>query len=195
MRTLIRRSLLTLLVVLLPGLVFAQGIGDAAAKEKQKRQTTPKTKTRLITNDDLKKEEEGKPKSDAGSGASPAVETTPSSTNYQATRESSSGAGNDADSRQKALDQAQAQVDSARSAVAAAEARVKELGDKLNPMSPSFIYAQGSTGDAVGEEMRTREALKGAEVQLAGARDALVQANRNLDDVRQGRPAGSSKER
>ena len=193
MRSLIRRSLLVLIVVSVPGFVCAQGLGDVAAKEKQKRQAAPKTKTqtRVITNDDLKTED-GKPKSEA-SGASPVLEPAPASSSYQAQREGPRSSEGEANSQQQAVEQAQAQVDNARSAVVAAEARVKELGDKLNPMSPSFIYAQGQTGDAAGEEIRTREALKGAEAQLAAARDALVTANRDFDDVRQGRRRSSDR--
>jgi hypothetical protein len=197
MRTLRCRSLLVLLAVLLPGLASAQGIGDTAAREKQKRQATAaKGKARVITNDDLKKDDDGKTKSETGEGSSPVLDKTPAPTsNYQADRERSSGAPQEGDSREKAVEQAQTQVDSARSAVVAAEARVKELGDKLNPMSPSFIYGMNQTGDAVGEEMRTREALRGAEAELAGAREALVKANRDLEDVRAGRRPQSQSER
>jgi predicted nucleic acid-binding Zn-ribbon protein len=121
------------------------------------------------------------------------LEAPGSSSSSQAERESRSNTASEADSRQQALDQAQVQVDSARSAVVAAEARVKELGDKLNPMSPSFIYGQAQRGDAAGEEMRTREALRAAEAELTGAREGLVQANKNLEDVRQGRKTSSDR--
>ena len=194
MRALATRSLLVALVLALPGLALAQGLGDAAAREKQKRQTTPKSKTtRVITNDDLPKDEPGKKAE--GQGASPAQESgsAASPSNSQAERESRSHTASESDSRQQAIDQAQTQVESARSAVIAAEARVKELGDKLNPMSPSFIYGQAQTGDAAGEEMRTREALRAAEAELTGAREGLVQANKNLEDVRQGRKASSER--
>ena len=193
-RALATRSLLVALVLALPGLALAQGLGDAAAREKQKRQTTPKSKTtRVITNDDLRKDQPDKKAE--GQGASPAQESgsAPSPSNSQAERESRSHTASESDSRQQAIDQAQAQVESARSAVIAAEARVKELGDKLNPMSPSFIYGQAQTGDAAGEEMRTREALRAADAELAGAREGLIQANKNLEDVRQGRKASSER--
>jgi hypothetical protein len=195
MRALAIRSLLVALVLALPALALAQGLGDAAAREKQKRQATPKTKTtRVITNDDLRKDEPDKKAE--GQGASPTLESGPSAgspSSSQAERESRSNTSGESDSRQQALDQAQAQVDSARSAVVAAEARVKELGDKLNPMSPSFIYAQAQAGDAAGEEMRTREALRAADAELAGAREGLIQANKNFEDVRQGRRTSSDR--
>ena len=194
-RALATRSLLVALVLALPGLALAQGLGDAAAREKQKRQGAPKSKTtRVITNDDLPKDPDKDKKSESGEGASPVLEAPASSTSSsQAERESRSNTASEADSRQQALDQAQVQVDSARSAVVAAEARVKELGDKLNPMSPSFIYGQAQSGDAAGEEMRTREALRAADAELAGAREALIQANKNLEDVRRGRKTSSDR--
>jgi len=195
-RPFVRSSLVALLALLVPALAAAQGLGDAAAREKQKRQATPaKAKAKVLTNDDLKKEEDAKQKTDgasgSASGASPTMEPTPSTGGGQAERErprgTDGGEGESGDSRQAAVQQAQARVDSARQAVVEAEARVKELADKLNPMSPSFVYAQPNAGDAAGEEARTREALRNAEAQLDGARQALVAANRDLEDVRQGR--------
>jgi hypothetical protein len=195
-RPFVRASLVALLALLVPALAAAQGLGDAAAREKQKRQATPaKAKAKVLTNDDLKKEEDGKTKTDGASGgaagASPTMEPTSSAGAGQAERErprgSEGGDGEVGDTRQAAIQQAQARADSARQAVVDAEARVKELGDKLNPMSPSFVYAQPNAADAAGEEARTREALRNAEAQLDGARQALVSANRDLEDVRQGR--------
>jgi hypothetical protein len=195
MRPFVRSSLVALLALLVPALAAAQGLGDAAAREKQKRQATPaKTKAKVLTNDDLKKEGDDKTKTDASgsaTGASPTLESPASSGGGQADRErargTDGGEGGSGDSRQAAIQQAQTRVDSARQAVVEAEGRVKELGDKLNPMSPSFVYAQPNAGDAAGEEARTREALRNAEAQLDGARQALVAANRDLEDVRQGR--------
>jgi hypothetical protein len=199
MRALVLRSLLLAFVLALPGSAFAQGLGDAAAREKQKRQASPKSKTtRVITNDDLRRDEPDKDKKAEGQGASPTLQSgSDSSTdpaNYQAERESRQPAGaSEGDAQQQAIDQAQAQVDNARSAVIAAEARVKELGDKLNPMSPSYVYGQPNAADATGEEIRTREALRAAEAELAGAREALVQANQAFEDVRLRRKPSSER--
>jgi hypothetical protein len=196
MRALGCRALLVALVLALPGLALGQGLGDAAAREKQKRQTTKSKTTRVLTNDDLRKDEPDKDKKAEGQGASPALESgsSGSSTPSQAERESRQPAGaSEGDTQQQALEQAQNQVDSARSAVIAAEARVKELGDKLNPMSPSYVYGQANAADATGEEIRTREALKAAEAELAGVRDALVQANKNFEDVRLRRKPSSER--
>jgi hypothetical protein len=188
------RAVLMALVLAIPGLAFGQGLGDVAAREKQKRQTTKPKTTRVLTNDDLKKDEPDKDKQAEGQGASTALESPATAAGSQAERESRHPAGaSEADSQQQALEQAQAQVDSARSAVIAAEARVKELGDKLNPMSPSYVYGQPNAADATGEEIRTREALKAADAELAGARDALVQANKNFEDVRLRRKPSSER--
>jgi len=178
MRRTMRRLLLALLVLLVPSLVLAQGLGDAAARERQKREASGhKGKARVITNDDL-----SKPDASRASAAAPDAP--------QATSEES--APRDPDQRRVAgedpakggLDQAQARVDEARGAVVAAEERVKELSDKLNPMSPSFIYGGTSQGDVVAEEARTREDLRQAEAQLADARAALVKATQAYEDLR-----------
>jgi len=169
-----RRSLVGLVLVLVPALAGAQGIGDVAAKEKEKRAAAPHEKTRVITNDDLTKGEK-KP----SDGASAPSSGSASSERVRSTKEQEAPA-------DSTVEQAQAAADAARSAVVAAEEHVKELQDKLNPMSPSFIYGGTQLGDAVGEEMRTREELKVAEAQLAGARDGLVKANQALEDARRG---------
>ena len=179
------RPLVFLLIA--PGLVLAQSLGDAAARERQKRAAAgPRQPSRVLSNDDLQKEAGTAPASAQASAASTAPDPEPSAREDRDQRGSEKG-----DSREAQLKQAQAAVDAARAGVVAAEERVKELGDKLNPMSPSFIYGTTQTGDAVGEEMRTREALKQAEGQLAEARDALVKATQAYENTRLGRPSGS----
>jgi len=191
-RALAGGALLVALALGLPGLALAQGLGDAAAREKQKRRTAPKKTTRVITNDDLRKEDPDKKAEGDSQAAQPGSASPTDTADYQAQRESRQpGGATDGDSQQQAL--AQAQVDSARSAVIGAEARVKELGDKLNPMSPSYVYGQANAADATGEEIRTREALRAADAELAGAREALVQANKNFEDVRLRRKPSSER--
>jgi len=172
------RALLALLALLLPALGLAQGLGDLAARERQKRQAKgPAGTPRVLTNDDL-------PKGEPGSTSSAPAPEAPSS-------EASAGRDRrNPDEREgvpppeSPVAQAQAAADAARDAVVAAEARLKELQDKLNPMSPSFIYGVTQTGDAYGEEARTREELRQAEGELAAARAALVQANEALEGAR-----------
>jgi hypothetical protein len=56
-------------------------------------------------------------------------------------------------------------------------------------MSISYIYGSGGSNDA-NEEIRVREELRQAEGILQGARQALGDANKSLQDFRQGRPSG-----
>jgi hypothetical protein len=184
-----RRSILVFLTLLLAGPALAQGIGSVAAKEKQKRDATgQKEKPKVITNDDLKSEQG---KSGTATPAPEASSTAPASESGNPDAHKYA----QAPAEPNPLDQAQAAVDSARGAVIAAEEKVKALGDKLNPMSPSFIYGQAQSGDAAGEEIRTREALRQAEAELAQARDALVKANEAHERVRQGQPARAREDR
>lgn len=177
MRTAVRRLLLALVALLVPGLVLAQGLGDLAARERQKREAAgQREKPRVLTNDDLRKEPD---RASTPAEAPGAAEDAGSPLRGDPDRR-----GNE-DAAQTALEQAQAAVDAARAAVVAAEERVKALGDKLNPMSPSFIYGTTQGGDAVGEEMRTRDELRQAEAQLTEVRDALVKANQAYEDARQ----------
>jgi len=78
--------------------------------------------------------------------------------------------------------------------VTRAEGQIRELSGKLNPMSLSYIYGSGGSNDA-NEELRVREQLRQAESDLQAARQGVEAANRNLQDVRQGRQPGSSEER
>jgi chromosome segregation ATPase len=166
------------------GPVAAQGLGDAATKERQKRQAKPPAeKSRVLTNEDL-------PRSGGGETSAPAAaaEPAPDQTgSYQAQRERTSD-GED-ESKQARIDAAKTRADDARAEVASAEQRLKDLRDKLNPMSTSFIYGQANNVDQANEELRTRAEITEAEAQLAAAREALVKANQDYDDALQGRPA------
>jgi hypothetical protein len=171
-------------LLLLPGLALAQGLGDVAARERQKREAAgPVEKPRVLSNADLQ------PK-DSGSASTPAPGAGPAS--EPSLRGDLEQSGNqEAPAGPTPLEEAQAAVDAARAAVVAAEERVKALGDKLNPMSPSFIYGAVQTGDAVGLEMRTREELTQAQAHLAETRDALVSAGQAYEKVRTARPPAS----
>jgi predicted nucleic acid-binding Zn-ribbon protein len=77
-------------------------------------------------------------------------------------------------------------VSDAQSKVASLEARIKELGEKLNPMSGSFIY--GATGsNSANEEAQVRDQLRQAEAELPEARQQLADATRALDEAAQNR--------
>lgn len=166
-----------------PGLVRAQGLGDAAAREQQKRAAAVRPPARVLSNDDLPKEGAAASAQEASAPAAPASTGNPD--------DRGQGTPEEGTPQENELRQAQAAVDAARAGVGAAEQQVKELADKLNPMSPSFIYGSMQAGDAVGEEARTREALKAAEAQLAEAQNTLAAANKAHEDVRLGRTPAS----
>jgi hypothetical protein len=174
----IRRLLLALLVLLVPGLVLAQGLGDAAARERQKREASGPEKGHVFTNDDL-------PKPDASRASAPAAtpEAAPPASEESRPR-SADDRGTAEDPVKAALDQARARVDQARAAVVAGEERVKELSDKLNPMSPSFIYGGTGQGNMLAEEGRTREELQQAQAQLESARAELAKATQAQENLR-----------
>jgi hypothetical protein len=173
MRAGVRASLVALLVVLVPVLVGAQGLGDAAARERQKREAAvPREKARVLTNDDL-------PRSDSAGPATPAAAA---ATEAGPSRQDPDRRG-DEDQAKTELEKAQARVEEARQAVVAAEEHLKALQDRLNPMSGSFIYGATGSND-VNEELRVRAEMRDAEAQLAAARDALVKATQAAEDVR-----------
>jgi hypothetical protein len=167
------------LCLALPGLAVAQGLGDAASQEAQKRAKAPAKKeqpVRTLTNEDL---ERARPAGEKGKTEAELPET-------GAASEAPSSPGVDRDEQLRPYVSA---VESAQSRVQGLEAQVQELGAKLNPMSPSFIYgtSSGTAGNLQGEEQRVRQALTQAEAQLVEARKALAQANESLDDARRGR--------
>jgi hypothetical protein len=163
----------------LPGLAAAQGLGDAAAREAQKRAKAPAKKeqpARTLTNEDLDKVRppggHGTP-SEAASGET------------GLTQDVAPSAGVDrAGELRPHVDAAQ----EARARVEGLEAQIRDLGARLNPMSTQFIYgaSSGTGGNLQAEEMRVRSELTQAEAQLVEARKALDAANQNLEGARQG---------
>ena len=167
------------LCLALPGLAAAQGLGDAASQEAQKRAKAPAKKeppVRTLTNEDL---ERVRPAGEKGK-----TEAAPPQTGTASEAPPSPGV-----DREEQLRPYVNAVESAQSRVQGLEAQIQELGARLNPMSPSFIYAtsSGTAGNLAGEEQRVRQALTQAEAQLVEARKALDQANESLDDARRGR--------
>lgn len=184
---------LALLGLGLPAWSAAQGLGETAGRERTRREQAgskaePK---RVFTNDDLV---EGRPPgeqaSPEGSGAA-----TPAS-GGAATPESGSESGreeaeSEEDTRlpsQKIRAELDA-VTAARTRVAGLEAQMRQLRDKLNPMSSSFIYGPQGSNNA-NEEAEVRQQLSQAEAELAGARQELGAATEALEQAsrRQGVP-------
>jgi hypothetical protein len=169
-------TVLGLLSLVLPGLAAAQGLGDAAARERAKRaKQEAAKKAPVLTNEDLEK---GRPPAAArpgGEGASSAAE---GGGDY---RESPPLEDRLAPERPY-LDAIMA----AQTRVSQVESRIQELGAKLNPMSGSYIY--GATGsNSANEEAEVREQLGQAEAELAEARQAVAAANQALQEFQQGR--------
>jgi hypothetical protein len=172
-----------LLALLLPAGASAQGLGDTAARERAKRQAaTAPAPARSFTNEDLEK---GRPPGQAA----PAGDATPAPAAEAPLPEPPEP---DRVTQEKPYMDA---LMAARAAVAAAEARVRELQDRLNPMSINFVFGAATSGDQTGEAARVREELQQAEARLGEARQALAQANQALEDFRMGRTAEPPSER
>lgn len=176
------------LVLVAPTL--AQGLGDTASREKAKRAANAeakKEKAKSFTNEDL---EAGRPpgtKPESGADAAPALSEDASAP----AQAPAPGAGEDRLTEERSYRDA---ITAAQQGVTAAETRIRQLSEKLNPMSVSYIYGAGGSNDA-NEELRVRAELREAESQLQAARQALVSANQNLQGFRQGRPSGPLEER
>jgi hypothetical protein len=177
-----RVTLVFVLALGLPTLGAAQGLGDAAARERARRDGARKpAPARTFTNEDLS---EGRP---PGAGASesvaPAEGGAPVSTSEAPPEES----------RRTQEAPLIAALDEAQGQVASAEARVKSLQDKLNPMSSDFIF--GATGsNSANEDAEVREQLTQAQAQLLEARQAVTASAQALADFRQGRRAPPANE-
>lgn len=173
--------------LLLAASASAQGIGDTAAREKARRQAAKQQAkkpepAKVFTNDDLA---EGRPpgqKTDEGGAASSGGldESQPQGASPPA--QPISGGETPAGQERPLLDA----VSAAQARVTSAQTKVQQLADKLNPMSVSYIYGAGGSNDA-NEELRVRAEMRDAENELQQARQDLAQANRALQDSRQGR--------
>jgi hypothetical protein len=164
-----------------PGWSLAQGIGDTAAKQRAARERARQQEagrkaepSRVFTNDDLAA---GRPPGQAAGGESSAPAEASA-----APAEAAPVTGSDAALPSQRL---RAELDAASSAkarVAGLEARLREVGAKLNPMSTSFIYGAGGSGSAT-EEAEVRSELRQLEADLGEARQELARATEALEDA------------
>ncbi len=181
---------LVLLCLAVPGWVAAQGLGDASARERDRRSKEAPAKKRgegkVFTNEDLAQgQPSGTPPpageaSSAGSSSPPATdsETRPEEASRPDDRE-------DREDRRATEQPFLDAVSGAQSRLSALERRIQELQSKLNPVSGSFIY--GATGsNSTAEEAAVRAELGGAEGELTAARQDLATALLALQDVREG---------
>ncbi len=175
-------------LLLVPGLATAQGIGDVAKREREKRKTTPAKEPYVYDNQDLRKEEP--PKTGQGKAAE-ASSQEPAESVPQVEAVPDSGP-SEFDMARARTAEAEKQLADAEAGLAALQARIKGLQDKLNPMSPSFVYGQPNAADPRAEEARTRDDLSKAEAELPEAQKAVEEARKALDDARLGRqPSGA----
>jgi len=184
-----RVVLLFACALLLPWPAGAQGIGDAAAHEKERRSKEAqaggkKAEPATYTNDDLPgsksptKKEEGQQAAPAGTNqATPATESSSPGPLAQ---------------RAAAEREYQDKVDAAQKDVDTLEARLKELQASLNPMSPTYVYG-GTVGGTANGEMRVQKEMRDTEAQLTAARQALETAKNELSELRLGRRPPSSR--
>lgn len=181
-----RRGLfLASVLLLVPALAAAQGIGDVAKREREKRKTAPPAKEHYVyDNQDLRKEEPPKAGQTKAADSSsqqaaesvPPVEVVP----YSEPSEFEVARARIADAEKR--------LEGAEAGLTELQTRIKGLQDRLNPMSPSYVYGQPNAADPMAAEARTREELARAEAELPGAQKAVEDARRQLDDARLGRP-------
>ena len=174
--------LLGVLALGLPARGAAQGLGDAAARERARRDGARKPEVaRTFTNEDLSA---GRPPGAAAAESAAAPDGgAPAATSDEPPEES----------RRTQEAPFIAALEDAQGQVASIEARVKGLQDKLNPMSGDFIY--GATGsNNANEEAEVRQQLTEAQAQLLEARQAVTASAQALADFRQGRRAPPANE-
>jgi hypothetical protein len=175
---------LALVALAVPGAAAAQGLGDAAAREKAKREAAKKAgEAKVFTNEDLHEGDAGTP------AATPA---TPSSEDAGARRKSDPDAEDHRADEASTREQEQQYLEAlaaAQSRVSELEARINELQARLNPMSTTYIYGDfnGLGGDKLAEEAQAKAGLAQAEGELNTARQAVVDATRAVESFRQGR--------
>ncbi|MFN8091490.1 MAG: hypothetical protein U0599_04570 [Vicinamibacteria bacterium] len=162
------------------GGVYAQGLGDVAARERARRAKSAADQGRSFTNQDLEK---GRP---AGAPApAAAAETSPAAAE-------SSGPADEPDAykeRQEAESGFVRTLTEAQQRLSALERRAKELSDKLNPMSGSYIFGATGSND-LAEDARVREELSSMQAALSEARNDVAAANEALREARRSGRSG-----
>jgi hypothetical protein len=174
------RWLAVSLLVLASADVRAQGLGDSAKRERQKRKTDATKPPRVYDNDDLQKgRPPGKKTEEGAKDATPPPDTRPLD-------EPDPG---DVAAQEKRIrvEAAQANLDASEARVAKLETRIKQLEDSLNPMSPSFVYGASAGMSAAGGELRARDELQAAQKELLEARQAVEADRKALDEARSDR--------
>jgi hypothetical protein len=170
----------------LPVWSSAQGLGDTAAKQRAARERARQEEAarkaeppKVFTNDDLVA---GRPPGQAGEASAPGEASGAAAEGSSNPVVPAAEAGDEATLPSQRLRAELDAVSSAKTRVATLEARVRELGAKLNPMSTEFIYGSSGSGSA-GEEAEVRAELQQTEVELGAARQELSRATEALEDA------------
>ena len=166
-----------LLVLGIPGLAAAQGLGETADRERERRakesQETGKESAPVFTNHDLDAIRPPEAKSDSEDDSEDeAASSSASPRREERRRPSGRVRGRDDPGRQRRdeVSRAQAEVDGV-------EARIRELNGKLNPMSRDYVYGEARNVDAANEELRIRAELNELEDDLRRARQDLSEVS------------------
>lgn len=191
----LRRFLLALVVLGMPAVLAAQGLGDFAARERARRATEAKAEKvdplPVYTDDDLKAyrpadaEDDGDDEDNAGgseegqSGENESPEDRERDERRQADRQRVRGRSDPNRAQRDEASRAQSEVDQI-------EARIRVLNGKLNPMSRDYIYGQAQSVDAANEEIQVRQELSNLEGRLGDARQDLVEAQSELSSADSG---------
>lgn len=178
------RLLWALALFCLPTALAAQGLGDHAAREKQRREAEKKAEPAseyVYTQHDLEQyrpvdsdddeDDEGDPDGD-GEGATSANDEIDEE--LRRMRAQRVRGRNDPNRAQRdEASRAQSEVDQI-------ERRMRELNGKLNPMSRDYIYGEANTGSAANQELEIKQELAELQDDLRQAQQDLVDANAEL---------------
>jgi chromosome segregation ATPase len=171
----------------LPAVAVAQGLGDTAARERERREKEEQAKkgeeAPVYTNHDLdaiRPPDSDDDDSDEDDAA--ASEAGDARREERPSRPAGRIRGRDDDLRpyRDGVSNAQAEVDRI-------ERQLRELSGKLNPMSRDYIYGAAQSVDAAGEELRIKAELNELQGRLVEARQDLAVATESMQAAREGR--------
>jgi chromosome segregation ATPase len=182
------RLAVALVALGLPGVVAAQGLGDTAARERERREKEKQAKqgeaAPVYTDHDLDaiRPPDADDDSEEDDDATASRSSGGSGREERPSRPGARIPGRDDPLRpyQDELSNAQAEVDRI-------EDRMRELSGKLNPMSRDYIYGAAQSVDAAGEELRIKAELNELEGRLIEARQELAAATESMQAAREGR--------
>jgi hypothetical protein len=167
-----------LLTLGIPGLAASQGLGETAARERERREKESQGREEeaapVYTNDDLavfrppgeESDDEDASGDDAGSSSEASTRRS------ERPRPSDRVRGRDDPDRARRQEVSRAQTEVDR-----IEARIRALNGRLNPMSRDYVYGEASNVDAANEEIRIREELRELEQELRQARRDLSEVS------------------